>query len=174
MSEIFGRRSENVGSSSSTSSSNSYNRAYPTLLNQYQGTMNTGTGATNQLAGMLGLNGAQGQSDAFKNWQNSTGYQFGLNQGLQSINGNAAATGLLNSGATAKALQTYGQNYANTQYGNYTNQLQGLVNSGLQAGGLVGGTGNVSQSQSQSQSNQVGRGPSGGIAGAVGQLLSKG
>jgi hypothetical protein len=184
MSSIFGgsqnqQQSQSYGQSTSNAASQSYNQAYPSLSSALSGTISNGSGASNQLAGMLGLNGAQGQNQAFQNWQNSTGYQFGLNQGLQSINGNAAASGLLNSGATAKALDTYGQNYANTQYGNYTNQLQGLLNSGNQAAGVVGSTGNVSQSAANSQStqnsNSSGSGGSnnGGIGGFVGGLLGK-
>lgn len=144
MSSIFG---------GGKSVSSSQNQAYGTLSKDFAPTISTGTGATNQIANMLGLNGAQGQNQAFQNWQNSTGYQFGLNQGMQSINGNAAAQGLLNSGATAKALNTYGQNYANTQYGNYMNQLTGLAGQGLQAGGLLAGAGQTSSSKDNRGSN---------------------
>jgi hypothetical protein len=120
------------------------------------GTVTQGASAGNQIANMLGLNGSQGQNQGFQNWQNSTGYQFGLNQGTHSITGNAAAQGLLGSGSTAKALDTYGQNYANTQYGNYTSQLQGLLNSGIQAGGTIGGAGQVSNSTGSGSSGQKG------------------
>lgn len=160
MSNIF-----NTGQSKTTQ--NSSNRAYDPLSSAFGSTISNGTGAGNQLAAMLGLGGTQGQSDAFKNWQNSTGYQFGLNQGVQSINGNAATTGLLNSGSTAKALDTYGQNYANTQFGNYTNQLQGLMGNGLAAGGLLGSTGQVSNQNSTASENK------GGFPAALGSLLAK-
>jgi len=117
---------------------------------------------------MLGLNGTPAQNQGFTNWQNSTGYQFGKQQGMNSITGNAATQGLLNSGGTLKALDTYGQNYANTQYGNYTNQLQGLLNSGNQAGSVIGNAGNVSQSTGTN--NIFGQG---GIPAGIGQLLGK-
>lgn len=155
MSSVFG---------GSKQQSTTNNQAYPMLSNALGGQINNATSGSNQLSNMLGLNGNQGQNDAFKNWQDSTGYQFGLNQGSQAITGNAAATGLLNSGATAKALNTYGQNYANTQYGNYTNQLQGLVNSGNQAAGVVEGAGQQTQS-SQKSTN--------GAGGAIGSILAK-
>lgn len=160
MSSIFGGEQQQSQQTSS-------NQAYPMLSSALGGQISNATGGSNQLAGMLGINGTQGQDDAFKNWQNSTGYQFGLNQGSQAITGNAASTGLLNSGATAKALNTYGQNYANTQYGNYTNQLQGLVNSGNQAAGVVEGAGQ------QSQQTSSGSKSNGGLGGAIGSILAK-
>lgn len=160
MSEIF-------GGSQSKQQSSSGNFAYPGLSQQLNPLINNGAGASNQLANMLGLNGNQSQNQGFKNWQNSTGYQFGLDQGLQSINGNAAASGLLGSGATGKALETYGQNYANTQYGNYTNQLQGLLGSGIAGAGVLAGAGQHSSSSGSSSQN------TGGIGSAIGTLLAK-
>jgi hypothetical protein len=157
MSNVFGK-------TNSRSDSVNTNKA---LINQtYSPTMNTGVAAGNQIASMLGLNGNGAQNQAFQNWQNSTGYKFGLQQGLDSINGNAAAQGLMNSGATAKALETYGQNYANTQYGNYLSELMGLGNQGLQAGNLVANVGQNSSSQGAAANGGAG-GLIGGIAGGL-------
>lgn len=156
MSQIFG---------GSQQSSSSGNYAYPGLSTSLSPIIGNGVSSSNQLANLLGLNGAQGQNAAFDNWRNSTGYQFGLNQGMQSINGNAAAQGLLNSGSTAKALETYGQNYANTQYGNYFNQLSGLLGQGLQGAGVLAGAGQHSSSQGTSNN--------GGTGAAIGDLLAK-
>ena len=50
------------------------------------------------------------------------GYQFRLSQGTQAITGNAAARGLLQSGATAQALTRYGQDLASQEYGNVYNR----------------------------------------------------
>lgn len=160
-------------SSSGKSQSLSNNLAYPALSTALTPQIGNATGASNQMAGMLGLNGSAGQDQAFKNWQDSTGYQFGLNQGTQAITGNAAATGLLNSGATAKALNTYGQNYANTQYGNYFNQLQGLQNSGNQAAGVVSGAGQQSTSSSSNQSQGSQGSQGGGLGSFIGSLMAK-
>lgn len=160
MSSIF-------GGSHSQSQSQSYNQAYPYLQGALSGTVGTGTTAGTQIADMLGLNGSAAQNQGFNNWRNSTGYQFGLNQGVNSITGSAATQGLLNSGSTLKALNTYGQNYADTQYGNYTGQLQNLLNSGLQGAGILGAAGNVSNSNSSSSSNN------GGVGGFIGTLLGK-
>ncbi|CAM6031248.1 unnamed protein product [Sphagnum compactum] len=150
MSSIFGGSNSSNQSQSQSASSN---QAYPMLSSALGAQTTTGTSANNQLASLLGLNGTAAQTGAngaFQNFQNSTGYQFGLNQGTQAITQNAAASGLLDSGSTAKALDTYGQNYANTQYQNYTNQLAGLTNTGNQAGSVISGAGNQSASQSVS------------------------
>lgn len=148
----------------SSNSSSSTNQAYPYLQGALSPTVANGGAAGNQISQMLGLNGGPAQNDAFTNWRNSTGYQFGLDQGMQSINGSAATQGLLNSGGNEKALQTYGQNYANTQYGNYNNMLQGLVNSGIQGAGVLGGAGQVSKSQGTN---------SPGMGGFIGSILGK-
>lgn len=162
--QIFG------GSNSQNSAkSSSSNQAYPYLQGALGGTVSNGTSAGNQIAGMLGLGGSQAQTDAFNTWKNSTGYQFGLNQGMDSITGNAATQGLLNSGSTLKALNTYGQNYADTQYQNYLNPLQSLLGSGIQAANTIGSAGNVSQSQSQGNSSES----NGGIGKFAGTLLGK-
>lgn len=85
---------------------------------------------------------------AFQNYLNSTGYQFQLGQGTGAITGSAAAKGILNSGATAKALQKYGQGLAATTFNNYLGQLSGVaglranqVNQGLNAAEAVGNAG---------------------------------
>jgi len=46
------------------------------------------------------------------------GYEFNLDQGLKAVQGQQAAAGMLNSGNTLSALQSYGENYANTQLTN--------------------------------------------------------
>ena len=84
--------------------------------------------------------------DAFRRFQESTGYQFRLGEGLGAINQNAAASGLMNSGATAKALTAYGQNMGSAEFGNYLGYLGGVEQSGLQAAANV-----ASQGQSSGQ-----------------------
>lgn len=89
----------------------------------------------------------QAQS-AFGNYLNSTGYKFQQQQGSQAITGNNAARGILNSGATAKALTTYGQNTGATGFNNYLGNLytlqgqQGAVaTQGLDAAKAIGTAG---------------------------------
>lgn len=167
--------SQMFGGSTAKTQSQSNNQAYPMLSQALGGQVNNSGAASNQMANMLGLNGTQGQNQGFQNWQNSTGYQFGLNQGQQSVTGNAAAQGLLNSGATAKALDTYGQNYANTQYGNYDNQLQGLIGSGNQAANTIGGAGQQSSSTGQTNTTNGSGffGSQGSASAGLGALFGK-
>lgn len=156
MSSIFGGSSQpgkETSNASSQSNSSSSNQAYPMLSQALGGQLGNAGGASNSLAAMLGIGGdPSAQNQAFDNWRNSTGYQFGMDQGTQAITGGAASKGLLNSGSTGKALEQYGQNYANTQYQNYLNPLQSLIGSGNQAGSVIGGAGNVSDSSATSSS----------------------
>lgn len=87
-----------------------------------------GQGATqNAIAGLLGTGGNAAQAQqAFNNYKNSVGYKFQLNQGAQAIDTNAATSGMLDSGATLKGLNAYGQNLASTTFNNYLGQLGGL------------------------------------------------
>jgi hypothetical protein len=51
------------------------------------------------------------------------GYQFGLQQGRDVLEGSAAAGGGLYSGNTLKALTRYGNDYATTKYGDAWNRI---------------------------------------------------
>lgn len=161
MSNIFGGANQFTGASQNQSS----NQAYPYLQGALGGNVGNGAAAGSQIANMLGLNGNAAQGQGFSNWQNSTGYKFGQQQGVDSITGNAATQGLLNSGSTLKAVDTYGQNYANTQYGNYMGQLQGLLGAGNSSAGVLAGAGQ--------QSSATGASPGGGLGSMIGGLLSK-
>ena len=89
----------------------------------------------------------QKQQSAFDKFRATPGYQFGLNEGRGQIEASAAARGGLNSGATLKALQRYGNDYADQQgYTPYMNRLAGLfggaqtsANSMAQSGQYYGG-----------------------------------
>lgn len=163
MGDIFGNGG--ILSSGGSSKSSSGNQAFPYLQGALGGTVGQGGAAGSQIADMLGLNGGASQSQGFNNWKNSTGYQFGMDQGMQAITGGAASKGLLNSGSTAKALNTYGQNYADSKYGDYMSQLQGLLGAGNQSAGIIGDAGKVTAS-TQSPT-------SGGLGGMLGTLLAK-
>lgn len=96
-----------------------------------------------------GVPGAGSQpGNGFDNYLNSTGYKFRLNSGSDAITGNAASRGLLNSGATAKALTTFGQNLGTQYFNNYLSQLNDLAGvqgniagRGLTAGQVIGAAG---------------------------------
>jgi hypothetical protein len=64
----------------------------------------------------------------FSNFQEDPGYQYARQQGLDSVNANSAARGLLRSGAAVKALQTQGDNLANQHYNDWFNRQNTLYN----------------------------------------------
>lgn len=76
---------------------------------------------------------ASRQSNAFDTFRTDPGYQFALDQGSKTLQNSAAARGVLNSGATAKALTTFGQGQADQQYGTYFSRLQSLAGIGQSA-----------------------------------------
>ena len=61
------------------------------------------------------------------------GYQFQMDQGLNSIQNSAAARGGALSGNAMVGLQSYGQGLASTQFQNYMSQLAGIANMGQAA-----------------------------------------
>lgn len=169
----------------STSSSENVNNGL--ITSTYGGQMGAGTGATNFLANLLGVspsgvastantvgNAANGIANAggaeagYQNYLQNAGYAPAMRQLAQDVTGQGAAAGILNSGATAKALQTRGMELNNQYFNNYLEQLRGLSGLGLQAGGLVANTGQKSTGTS------TGGSPStlGSIASAVGGIAS--
>jgi len=140
-----------VGFLTDHNKSSSSNQAYNYLSGALSPTVSTGTAANDVLAGSLGIPG--GNSDAaangLQNYFNSAGGKFTLQQGTNAINNSAAAKGLLNSGATLKALQSFGQNTGQQYYQNYLSNLQGVANTGLQAGQIIGAAGQTSSSSGQ-------------------------
>lgn len=155
------------------------------ITSTYGGQMNQGAGATNFLSQLLGVspqgvsgtantvgNAANaiaaggGAQQGYNNYLQNAGYAPAMREMSRGVVGQGAASGLLNSGATSKALQTRGTELNQSFFNNYLQQLQGLSGLGLQAGGLVANTGQ--------KSNSTGGGPStaGSIASTVGSLAS--
>lgn len=94
------------------------------------------------------------------NLANDPGYQFGLNQGNQSIERSASAHGGLYSGATMKALQKYGQDYAGTKFNEAFNRNQAQNDSIFNRFASLANLGQTGSSQlaqsGQNYANQVG------------------
>jgi len=88
-----------------------------------------GIAANNQLGGIYGLPG-YAPVDVSKTISSLPGYQFQLSQGTQAIDRSAASQGLLNSGATGKALAQYGQGLAQNYLTSYTGGLESIANRG--------------------------------------------
>jgi hypothetical protein len=137
------------------------------IKSTYGGMMRQGTGATNFLSSLLTGGGDTAAANAgLQGYYANAGYAPAMRQLSQNITGQGAAAGILNSGATAKALQTRGTELNQQFFNNYLQQLAGLSGLGLQAGGLVTNAGQ--------KSSQTGGGPStaGTIASIAGSLAS--
>ncbi len=69
------------------------------------------------------------------------GYMFQRNEGMRALNANAAARGMTYSGAQAKALQSFGNDYATTKLNESYNRLASIAGIGQQATGSVANAG---------------------------------
>jgi hypothetical protein len=118
--------------------------------------INAGDTANTELQGFLGLGGSPAASTAALNtYLNSTGYQFNRDQGISAITGDKAASGLLNSGSTLQALDTFGTNLAD-QYGQqYVGNLQNEVGTGVSASNALAGEGENYANQVSTNNNSV-------------------
>jgi hypothetical protein len=106
---------------------------------------------------------------------NDPGYQFGLTQGSRGVERSASAAGGLYSGATLKALQKYGQDYAGTKFNEAFNRDQVTKNQLYNQLSGVSGTGQIATNQvgsaGQAFSNTAGNNAWGaGNASAAGSL----
>lgn len=108
------------------------------VTSAYTPQMQQGTQANNFLSALLtGQGDVAGAQGGFNNYLQMAGFAPAMRQLSQGITGQGAASGLLNSGSTAKALQTRGTELNQQFANNYLQQLSGLSGLGLQAGGLV-------------------------------------
>lgn len=127
--------------------------------NQIQGDyspfLQTGTAANTTLGNLNGLNGTAAQTGAQQNWQNTPGYQFALNQGINAVDADAAAKGQAVGGNNQQAIQQYGTGLADQTYNNYLTNLQNQVNTGVSAAGGVAtgqaGVGNATAGKTGAQ-----------------------
>ena len=103
----------------------------------YQPFLSGGQGASTMLANSLGLNGTAGHDAATSAFQTSPGYQFQVDQSTGAAERAAAAAGGLGSGSTLDAITRLGSSLANTEYGNWQSNLQGLGTQGLNAANSI-------------------------------------
>lgn len=137
------------------------------------GNVANGAAASDAQAQLLGLKPlGEGTTNALNNYLDSTGYKFQLSQGTDAITGSAAARGLLNSGATLKAMNTFGQNLASTGFNNYLNQLGGVGTTGYNSAVAVGNAGTGAGSNAAQYVAAGGNAIAGGVTGALGSAGS--
>lgn len=119
--------------------------------------------------------GSRAEADAFAQenaggaeyggYTKTPGYDFRLKEGMNALEGSAAARGGLFSGASMKSLNRYGQDYATGEYQNFLNRLGGVVSSGQSAAGQQGAAG---QNFVNSASNALSNMGNAQAAGAIG------
>lgn len=144
------RGTMNPGSIRTPSYQGGYSGRVPMAQNQAQGYMGT-AGPTNANGGQTAQEAA---NDAFDIFRNSTGYQFRVNEGQDAMNSGFGASGTLQSGAALKALDTYRQNMASNEFGNYMGYLGNQQGVGLSAGSALAGVGqNYANSMAANNNN---------------------
>lgn len=97
------------------------------------------------------------------------GYQFGLQQSQNAVEGSAAANGMVNSGNVLQALSTNAQGYASTQLNNqelFLAQLSGAnIGSPGEAGSILQGQNTANQGAASTLGSQIGGAVTSGING---------
>lgn len=123
--------------------------------------------------------------NAFKAYQDSSGYQFRMNQGMDALNTGYAGRGLLNSGAARKSALEYGQNLGSAEFGNYLGYLGNQQGVGLSGASALAGVGQNYVNSVSANNNSAGSAAAnaalakgtananmwGGIAGAAGNVF---
>ncbi len=87
------------------------------------------------------ITGGQPAQDAFRTFQNGTGYQTTLADALGSVNSNAYARGMGDSGSTLRRLQQTGGQVAQQSFGQFTNLLGNQQAAGLSGASALAGVG---------------------------------
>jgi len=114
-----------------------YGDYYKDAQSLYQPTIDRGNQYSGLIDGLNGLGDPAASQAAFNTWKSGTGYQNVMDDALGSVNSNAYATGLGNSGATLKALQDRAGQVANGTFNQYYNNLAGQQGLGMQAIGAL-------------------------------------
>lgn len=136
------------------------------ITDTYSPAMQQGVGATNLIGGALGVEGgdAAGADAGFARYSENAGFGNVLQRLMQGITGNQAAKGLLRSGSTGTRMLEEGTALNQQYYNNYLQNLMGLGNLGLGAGGLVTNAGSQNVGERQSTA--------GAIASTVGKIAA--
>lgn len=105
---------------------------YADQQNAFAPYLQAGTQGMQAYNSMLGLGSAP---EGFGGYQQSPGYQFQMQQGMDAAKSAAMQRGGLGSGSTLTALNNYAQGVANQDYQTYLNRLQGVAQMGQAAAG---------------------------------------
>lgn len=114
-------------------------------------------------------------ASAMQNFANSAGMQFQLKQGANAINNLYAAHGQLQSGAAAKAIQSYGQNTALQNYFMpYMSMVNGVSQQGLGSGSAIAGVGSSFGNTAAGINGQMGNAYQNGADSAANAAIARG
>jgi hypothetical protein len=141
------------------------------------GPLGSGTAAsTSTAAAAPAPTTAQSQTDALSNFANSGGYQYLLNQGINGINADRSAKGLLQSGSTATGVTRMANGLAQTYLNQYMNNLQNYGQLGLGSAGVLASAGQHSEGTGTSTGTSKGakQGLLGDVAQGVGAYFGAG
>lgn len=160
----------NVFGSHSSGKNVSKNLAFPMIQQQFGGATGATGQSTNALSNLLGLGdgGGPAQDAAFQKFRDNSGYDFQKEQGIKAIEGSQAARGMLNSGATLKSLDKFGQGLASSSLDSYLQNIFKLGNLGLGAGNLLASAGQYSQGKQRGE----GKGGLGNALGTAASMIS--
>lgn len=126
------------------------------LKDAYGGVIDQGKQAGNFLTSLLTGTGDTGAAtSAFNSYKDQAGFAPALRQLSQRLTGQGAASGILNSGPTARALQSRGAELNQGMFGNFLQQLFGLSDMGMKAGQLISGAGGQSTSTQPSTGSRI-------------------
>lgn len=143
------RRGANAQRDAANNATAEQRRQFDLLYGDQQPFRESGQNAVRELAGLSGYD----PTPSAESVMNEPGYQFGLDQGRNAIQGTAAARGGLYSGNALRELTQFGGDYATTRFGqandrrqqafgNRWNRLAGLAGLGQTS---VQQTGNAGQ-----------------------------
>lgn len=112
-----------------------------------------GQQGSNILTSLLtGQGDTAGANSAWSRFKDQAGFAPALAQMTKGITGQGAAAGILNSGMTGRRYVSEGARLNQGMYGNFLQQLQGLVGMGQNAGQIISGAGSKSENTAGSQS----------------------
>lgn len=152
MGKIFG------GSKSKSTSSN---RAYEDVNQQINPLLSHAKTGADAYQRML-----SGDTTGFDAFKEGTGFNFDLERGFDGINSNSASRRILKSGASAKALQSFGSNLQNTYANNYMDRLYNQANLGFNAASTLTNAGGTATQTSTSSPGL------GGFIGGIGSAVA--
>lgn len=113
----------------------------PMLVDSLGPSLGYVTGGGNMMGNLLGVDGADAQTGALKNFANSGGMKFLQEEGMKGIESNKAAQGLLQSGSYGTALAKFNNGLASTYLNQYMSNLNDYAKIGLGSAGVLAESG---------------------------------